>query len=114
MNTIDFTKAMWENHAMDKQLGRAVGETGRFAGLGGSETGVRAAQEDKVIDLTAWKAENLVELEERSSGLGSYEGRELVRRRRRKHDSALVKVELAATLSVAGAMLALIIRVLAF
>ena len=39
---------------------------------------------------------------------------ELVRRPRRRHDSALVKGELAATLSVVGVMLAMMIRVLVF
>ena len=68
----------------------------------------------KVIDLAAWKAENLVELEDPESGLGLYEGRELVRRPRRRHDSALVKGELAATLSVVGLTLAMMIRVLVF
>lgn len=106
MNTIYVTQDMWEGRAM----GRAVGETQ-------CRRPTAAAREDKVIDLTAWKAENLVELEELDepeSGLGLYEGRELVRRRRRRHDSALVKGELAATLSVAGLMLAMMIRVLVF
>lgn len=107
MNTIYVTQDMWEGRAM----GRAVGETQC------RRSTAAAAREDKVIDLTAWKAENLVELEEPDgpeSGLGSYEGRELVRRPRRRHDSALVKGELAATLAVVGLMLAIMIRVLVF
>lgn len=75
---------------------------------------VQTAGEGKVIDLAAWKAENLVELEpeeQRSSALGLYEGRELVRRPRRRWD-ALARGELAATLSVAGVMLAMMVRVL--
>ena len=112
MSTIYFTQAMWEERTMD----HAVGET--------RQTPVRcpggtacAGREDKVVDLAAWKAENLVELdepEEQESGLASYEGRELVRRRRRRHNSALLKGELVATLSVAGVMLAMIVRVLVF
>ena len=108
MNTIYVTQDVWEDRAM----GRAVGETQCRR-----STAAAAAREDKVIDLAAWKAENLVELEELDgpeSGLGSYEGRELVRRPRRRHDSALVKGELAATLSVVGLMLAMMIRVLVF
>ena len=109
MSTIYFTQAMWEERTMD----HAVGET--------RQTPVRcpggaacAGREDKVVDLAAWKAENLVEPEEQESGLASYGGRELVRRRRRRHNSALLKGELVATLSVAGVMLAMIVRVLVF
>lgn len=76
---------------------------------------VQTAGEGKVIDLAAWKAENLVELEPEApeSALGLYEGRELVRRPRR-HWDALARGELAATLSVAGATAALVLWVLAF
>ena len=75
----------------------------------------QSAGEGKVIDLAAWKAENLVELEpeQPESALGLYEGRELVRRPRR-HWDALARGELAATLSVAGVMLAMMVRVLVF
>ena len=109
MKTIYFTQSMWEERAMD----RAVGETRQSEAYRPEGKG-HIAPEDKVVDLAAWKAENLVELDEPESGLGSYEGRELVRRRRRRYHSALLKGELAATLSVVGLMLALIVRVLVF
>ena len=75
-------------------------------------------REDKVVDLAAWKAENLVELDEseagRVSALGQYEGRELVRRRQRRSTAAQNRAELAATLAVTAAFLVLIVRVLLF
>ena len=78
----------------------------------------RLAGEDKVVDLAAWKAENLVEPDGpeagRVSALGQYEGRELVRRRQRRSAAAQNRAELAATLAVTAALLALIVRVLLF
>ena len=121
MKTIYIDQKQWENHSLDGELERASGDAGRIAvpcrrsgGLG------LLAGEDKVIDLAAWKAENLVELDGPEgfdgleSGLGQYEGRELVRRPRRRHEAARNRAELAATLSVVGAMAALIVRVLVF
>lgn len=116
MNTIYVKQSVWETHAQERQMGRAVGETGRSAPVR-LDTIIGSGREGKVVDLAAWKAENLVEFdepEELESGLGSYEGRELVRRRRRSHTSAFRKGELAATLSVAGVMLAMILRVVVF
>ena len=79
---------------------------------------VEPAGEGKVIDLAAWKAENLVELDEseagRVSALGQYEGRKLVRRRQRRSTAAQNRAELAATLAVTAAFLVLIVRVLLF
>ena len=76
------------------------------------------AGEGKVIDLEAWKAENLMALDEpeagRVSALGQYGGRELVRRRHRKSTAARNRAELAATLAVAAAFVVLILRVLLF
>ena len=115
MNTIYFTQDLWQENAADDQLDHAVGE-GRRSGAQRPEA-VRPAREDNVIDLAAWKAENLVELEpldERASGLGQYEGRELVRRRRRKYAAVQNRAELAATLAVVCAMAVLILRVLLF
>lgn len=117
MKTIQFTQAMWDDRAVGAHLDRAVGDT-RQGGLcrPGSAP---CAGEGKVIDLAAWKAENLVELEEPQaeeleSGLAQYEGRELVRRRRRKHAVVQARAELAATLLAAGVMVAMILRVLVF
>ena len=76
------------------------------------------AGEDKVVDLAAWKAEHLTVLDEpeagRVSALGQYGGRELVRRRRRRSTAAQNRAELAATLAVTAALLALVARVLLF
>ena len=73
--------------------------------------------EDKVVDLAAWKAEHLIELDGpetgRASALGQYGGREPVRRRR-KSTAARNRAELAATLAVTAAFVALIVRVLLF
>ena len=72
---------------------------------------------DKVVDLEAWKAEHLAAPERpeagRVSALGQYGGREPVRRRR-KSEAALNRAELAATLMVAAALAALVLRVLLF
>ena len=95
---------------------QAAGEE-QTAGCAIEDGQPRAHSEDNVVDMAAWKAENLVELEkpeEQASGLGQYEGRELVRRPRRKHECARVRAELVATLTVAVLILALIIWVLMF
>ena len=112
MNTIYLDQDVW-TRAGGEQLGRAVGETAR---LGVPESRAPLAGEGKVIDLAAWKVENLAEPEpeEQPSALGQYQGRELVRRRRRKYEDALIKSELAATLSVVGVTAALMLRVLVF
>lgn len=72
----------------------------------------------KVVDLAAWKAENLMVLGEpdagRVSALGQYEGRELVRRRQRRSTAAQNRAELAATLAVTAAFVVLILRVLLY
>lgn len=106
-------RQQWQEHTLDGELEQAAG--GGIVGACHREDAPRDG-EDKVIDFAAWKAENLVELEEleRSSGLGNYEGRELVRRPRRKHTAARVQAELAATLAVVGVMAALILRILLF
>ena len=79
---------------------------------------VEPTGEGKVIDLAAWKAENLTALDEpdagRVSALGQYGGRELVRRRRRRSAAARNRAELAATLAVTAFLVALIVRVLLF
>lgn len=100
------------NCTLRGELDRASGDTGFRARSRGLPAG-----EDKVVDLAAWKAENLVVLDEpeagRVSALGQYGGREPVRRRRRSA-AALNRAELAATLAVTAAFAALILRVLMF
>ena len=104
MNTIYLDQTMWAGRAVGGDTGLELPASRKAAETGG-----------KVIDLTAWKTENLVEPEgERESGLGNYQGRELVRRRRNRYKALLARVELAATLSVVCAMAALVLRVLLF
>ena len=75
------------------------------------------AGKGKVVDLAAWKAEHLIVSEEpeagRVSAPGQYEGRAPVRRRR-SSEAARNRAELAATLAVAAAFAALVLRVLLF
>ena len=104
MTTIYLDQTMW--------AGRAVGED---AGLDLPERQECSRPEDNVVDFAAWKAEHLVEPEEKPvSALGEYQGRELVRRPRDRYAALLARVELAATLSVVCAMAALVLRVLVF
>lgn len=119
MNIIYIEEKQWQSHSLNHELGRAVGDTGRMAGICRRDAALWAG-EDKVIDLAAWKAENLVELDDLErldkpeSGLAQYQGRELVRRRRRKHRRGLTLGELSATLSAAGVMAAMVLRVFLF
>ena len=66
------------------------------------------AAQDKVIDLTAWRAEHLAEPDRPEAGTARRGRRERARRRRRLADW----VELAATLAVTAAFIALAVRVL--
>ena len=101
------------NYILRDELDRAAGDAGPRAGCRGLPAGA-----DKVVDLAAWKAENLVEPDEpeagRVSALGQYEGRELVRRRQRRSTAVQNRAELAATLAVTAAFVALSLRVLLF
>ena len=104
MTTIYLDQTIWTERAV-----------GGDAGLNLPERREAGERQNNVVDLAAWKAENLVELvDERESGLGEYQGRELVRRRRDRYEALLAKGELAATLSVVCAMVALVVRVLVF
>ncbi|MCI9223405.1 MAG: hypothetical protein HFF22_08565 [Oscillospiraceae bacterium] len=109
--------SLWQNQAAGQRLEQASG--GDSAAPCWWEA--PSAPAGRVVDLAAWKAENLMELDrageetpEPESGLAAYGGRELRRRPREKHRAALALGELAATLSVAGLALALILRVLLF
>ena len=121
MKTIYIGEKQWQDHTLGGELERASGDAGRIVVPCRRDSAPGwLSGEDKVIDLAAWKAENLVELDgpeglgEAESGLAPYEGRELVRRPRRKHEAARNRAELAATLLVVGALAALILRVLVF
>lgn len=112
--------SLWQNEAAGRRLERVSGGEGGASRAWPDVT----APAGRVVDLAAWKAENLVELdgadrpedgwEEPESGLAAYAGRELHRRAREKHRGALMLGEAAATLSAAGVMVAMILRVLAF
>lgn len=114
MKTIYMTESQWENRILGSELGRASGD----AGFRGRSRG-RLTGEDKVVDLAAWRAENLVEPDEPEaddlpvSALGQYKGREPVRRSSRR-PAALDWAELVATLAVIAAFAALAVRVLLF
>ena len=111
MKTVYMTGSQWQKRALSAEMDRASGDAGSRI----RDRGRRLAG-DKVVDLAAWKAENLVELDgpetEPASTLGQYGGREPVRRCRRS--AALDRAELAATLGVIAAFAALIVRVLLF
>ena len=77
----------------------------------------RPATRDKVVDLEAWKAEHLAERDGPETGslpAGAPERRGSRRPVRRARRTALDRAELAATLAVAAAFLALAMRVLLF
>ena len=94
-------------------------EPERAAGGAGLISGRRVlpSGEDKVVDLAAWKAENLALPDEseagglRASAPERYEGSRPVRRRKLAVQDW---VELAVTLAVAAAFAALAVRVLLF
>ena len=101
------------NYILRDEPDRAAGGVGTRAGRRGLP-----AREDKVVDLAAWKAENLMTTGGPEAGqvsaLGQYGGRVLVRRRQRRSTAARNRAELAATLAVAAAFAALALRVLLF
>lgn len=113
MEIIYMTGKQWQDRTLRGELGRAAGDAGPRARSRGLLSG-----EDKVVDLAAWKAENLLETDGpeagRESALGQYEGREPVRRRQRRSTAVQNRAELAATLAVTAALLALVVRVLLF
>lgn len=118
MKTIYITGKQWQDRSLDEALERASGGDGAAAPCWWEA----ASPAGKVVDLAAWRAENLVEPDAPEeelpqgpeSGLAGYAGRELRRRPREKHRAALALAELAATLSAVGVMVALILRVLVF
>lgn len=124
MKTAHYTFTTWDDSVMAAGFDGAVG--GRHqAALVRQTQRVRAAGEDKVIDLTAWRAANLNLVEEaweQPAWDGGEPGQDAepveeltvpAPRLRRSH-RAMVTAELASTLSVVAAALVLILRVLAF
>ena len=73
------------------------------------------SREDKVIDLEAWKAENLILPEEPEAGqMSAPERRGNRERTRRRRATAWDWAELTATLAVTAVLVALFLRVLLF
>ena len=114
MKTIYITGSQWQARILRDELDRAAGDAGSRA----QNRGLTAGR-DKVVDLTAWKAENLVEPDEPQAddlpmcAPEQYRDRKPVRRNHRR-SAALDWVELAATLAVIAAFAALAVRVLLF
>ena len=113
MKIIYMTGNQWRDRVLRAELDRAAGDAAPRAGRRGLPAG-----KGNVVDLAAWRAENLTEMDGpedgRVSALGQYAGRELVRRRQRRSTAALDRAELAATLAVAAAFAALMLRILLF
>ena len=112
MKTIYMTGNQWQNRTLRGDPDCAAGGSGpriRSRGL--------PAGGDKVVDLAAWRAENLTVPDEPEAGWVNASGqrgsREPVRRRHRR-SAAQDRAELAATLAVTVALLALAARVLLF
>ena len=112
MKMICMIREQWQNRVPQAELER-------IAGGAGSSVRSRAlpAGEDKVVNLAAWKAENLIVPDEpetgRVSAPGRYGDRRTIRRRRRL--AAIQNfAELTATLAVTAALAALVLRVLLF
>lgn len=101
------------------ELDRAAGGAGRIDGPHARSRILRDG-EDKVIDLAAWKAENLAVPEgpeaggRRAGAPEPYGEGGPDRRRRRRSEAARDRAELAATLMVAATLAALVLRVLLF
>ena len=125
MKTAYYTFTTWNDGAMAAGFDSAVGGERRTAMVRQTEQRTRVPEEEKVIDLTAWRAANpeLVE-EEREEpvwdGGGSgweREGPEELSApvpRPRRSRRTMLTAELVSTLSVVAAALALIVRVLTF
>lgn len=121
MKTTYRTFTAWDGDAMAAGFSGTAGGERHPAMTCRPGSRVRRAEEDKVIDLNAWKAANPGLLQE-EAGAPDWDGGEpdepeLVLpapRARRDHRRAMCAAELAATLAVAGAALALALRVLMF
>lgn len=120
MKTTYYTLTTWDNGAMAAGFDSPAGG-GRQWAMTRQPEQVHRAKEDKVIDLNAWRAANLDLFQEEACGPdwdgGEPEEPELVLpvpRARRDHRRAMCLAELAATLAVAGAAFALMLRVLLF
>lgn len=123
MKTVHYTFTTWNESAMASGFDGA-GTAHQAALIREPQRKARTLGGDNVIDLTAWRAANLLEdeeepLEELDWTGEAYEEREepelyIPAPRPRKSRRAAVAAELAATVSVVAAALAVILWVLAF
>lgn len=120
MKTAHYTFTTWNESAMASGFDGA-GRVHQTALVREPQRKAKALGGDNVIDLTAWRAANLLEdgeelPEELDWSGGEQEGPELYSPapRPRKSRRAAVAAELAATVSVAVAALAVVLWVLVF
>ena len=122
MKTTYYTLTRWNDGAMAAGFDSAAGGERQLAAVRRTERRVRTVGEDNVIDLNAWRCANPELCREKAEDGrywdgGEQEEPELVPpapRARRDHRRAMCAAELAATLAVAAAALALALRVLLF
>lgn len=117
MNTAYYTLTTWSGGAMAAGFDRAADCARQTAIV--RQSGRRGG--DNVIDLTAWRAANLETCPEERMDEAAWSGDEAAEGelsvpapRPRKSRRAAFLVELASTVSVAAAALAVILRVVAF
>ncbi len=120
MKTVHYTFTTWNESAMASGFDGA-GTARQAALIREPQRKARTLGGDNVIDLTAWRAANLLEAEEEPLEELDWTGEEreepelyIPAPRPRKSRRAAVAAELAATVSVAAAALAVILWVLAF
>lgn len=122
MKTTYYTLTRWNEGAMAAGFDSAPGGERRRAMVHQPEKRTRPVGRDNVIDLNAWRCANPEQCQEEAVDGpywddGGQEEQELVLpapRARRDHRRAMYAAELAATLAVAAAALALMLRVLLF
>ena len=111
MNTAYNTLTTWSGGAMAAGFD-GTADAGRRSAL--VRQGGRARGGDNVIDLTAWRAANLEACGEESADGTAAEELSMPAPRPRKSRRAAFWAELASTVSVAAAALAIILRVAVF
>ena len=111
MNTAYNTLTTWSGGAMAAGFGGSAGDICQTAVV--RQSG-RARGGDNVIDLTAWRAANLEACGEESADGTAAEELSMPAPRPRKSRRAAFWAELASTVSVAAAALAIILRVAVF
>lgn len=121
MKTAYYTFTTWNDGAMAAGFDSGLSEERQSALVRQTAGKACARDEDKVVDLTAWRAANAEEAEdETGDGLEweavepDWTGDALPAPRPRKSRRAMLTAELVSTLSVVAVAVAIIVRVLAF